>query len=196
MARGRPADAAARRPRRWSSASACRSSRSSLTFALLWYQRQVVRRTGSVAIRTDNVHYQVGPVAQRLGDRRAGARSVRRVSPAPMRCSASLIALWLLWGAWRASSEAIDQLMDREWPERERAARSSPQPTNIPSLPGFTTSARASSGTHHFVQFHVWVPADWTVQEAHDRLDRVEEAAAGALSRHRDPDPRRSRGPD
>ena len=26
-----------------------------------------------------------------------------------------------------------------------------------------------------FVQFHVWVPAEWTVQEAHDRLDRVEE---------------------
>ena len=32
-----------------------------------------------------------------------------------------------------------------------------------------------SSGTHRFVQFHVWVPADWTVSEAHERLDRVEE---------------------
>ena len=29
-----------------------------------------------------------------------------------------LIALWLLWGAWSASSHALDQLMDREWPER------------------------------------------------------------------------------
>jgi ferrous-iron efflux pump FieF len=26
------------------------------------------------------------------------------------------------------------------------------------------------------VQFHVWVPGDWTVREAHDRMDRVEEA--------------------
>jgi ferrous-iron efflux pump FieF len=26
-----------------------------------------------------------------------------------------------------------------------------------------------------FAQFHVWVPADWTVQAAHDRLDAVEE---------------------
>ena len=26
-----------------------------------------------------------------------------------------------------------------------------------------------------FVQFHVWVPADWTVRQAHDRLDPVEE---------------------
>ena len=28
------------------------------TFALLWYQRRVIARTGSVAIKTDNVHYQ------------------------------------------------------------------------------------------------------------------------------------------
>jgi ferrous-iron efflux pump FieF len=32
-----------------------------------------------------------------------------------------------------------------------------------------------TSGTHHFAQFHVWVPADWTVKEAHDRLDRAEQ---------------------
>src|SRR5438270_2115945 len=29
-----------------------------LTFGLLWYQRQVIARTGSVAIKTDNIHYQ------------------------------------------------------------------------------------------------------------------------------------------
>ena len=28
------------------------------TFALLWYQRRVIARTGSVAIKTDNVHYK------------------------------------------------------------------------------------------------------------------------------------------
>jgi len=32
------------------------------------------------------------------------------------------------------------------------------------------------SGTHRFAQFLVWVPSDWTVREAHDRLDAVEEA--------------------
>ena len=28
------------------------------TFALLWYQQKVIARTGSVAIKTDNVHYK------------------------------------------------------------------------------------------------------------------------------------------
>ena len=34
-----------------------------------------------------------------------------------------------------------------------------------------------TSGTHHFAQFHVWVPADWTVREAHDCMDAIEEDA-------------------
>jgi ferrous-iron efflux pump FieF len=32
-----------------------------------------------------------------------------------------------------------------------------------------------SSGVHDFIQFHVWVPEEWTIKEAHDRLDAVEE---------------------
>jgi ferrous-iron efflux pump FieF len=84
------------------------------------------------------------------------------------------IALWLAWGAFRASSEAIAQLMDQEWPENERqqflAATAS-----YPELHGLHDLRTRKSGTLRFVQFHVWVPAEWTVQEAHDRLDAVEE---------------------
>jgi len=32
-----------------------------------------------------------------------------------------------------------------------------------------------TSGTHNFAQFHVWVPGDWTVTMAHERMDRVED---------------------
>jgi ferrous-iron efflux pump FieF len=84
------------------------------------------------------------------------------------------IALWLLWGAWTASSNAFDQLMDREWPDelRERFLAAAKE---YPELAGLHDFRTRTSGTHHFAQFHVWVPADWTVQEAHDRLDAVEE---------------------
>jgi ferrous-iron efflux pump FieF len=85
-----------------------------------------------------------------------------------------LIALWLLWGAWSASSHALDQLMDREWPDelRERFLAAAKA---YPELAGLHDLRTRTSGTHHFAQFHVWVPADWTVQKAHDRLDAVEE---------------------
>jgi ferrous-iron efflux pump FieF len=88
---------------------------------------------------------------------------------------ASTIALWLVRSAWMSSSNALDQLMDREWPDELRdkflaAAR------EYPELAGLHDFRTRTSGTHHFAQFHVWVPADWTVRQAHDRLDRAEQA--------------------
>lgn len=145
-----------------------------LTAALITYQRHVVRRTGSLAIGTDRLHYSSdlllnGSVIVALAldqyARLTGADAVFGL----------LIALWLLWGAWSASSHALDQLMDREWPDelRERFLAAAKE---YPELSGLHDFRTRSSGTHYFAQFHVWVPADWTVREAHDRLDAAEEA--------------------
>jgi ferrous-iron efflux pump FieF len=167
-----------------------------LTFGLISYQRHVVRRTGSLAIGTDRLHYSSdlllnGSVIVALVlDQYANVTGADAVF-------GLLIALWLAWGAWRASSTALDQLMDKEWPEelRERflaAAR------EYPELAGLHDLRTRTSGTHHFAQFHVWVPADWTVREAHDRLDRVEEELqhrfpATEILIHVDPEGQRDR---
>jgi ferrous-iron efflux pump FieF len=145
-----------------------------LTIALISYQRYVVRRTGSLAIGTDRLHYAsdlmlngsviVALVLDQFA-RLAGADALFGL----------LIALWLLWGAWGASSQALDQLMDKEWPEELRT-RFLAAAKEYPELAGLHDLRTRSSGTHYFAQFHVWVPAQWTVKEAHDRLDRIEEA--------------------
>ena len=144
-----------------------------LTFALLWYQRRVIAHTGSVAIKTDNVHYKSdlllnGSVIVALLLEQAlhltGADALFGIG----------IALWRLWGAYRASQEAIAQLMDQEWPEEERQ-QFLDAAAQYDELRGLHDLRTRKSGTLRFVQFHVWVPADWTVQEAHDRLDAVEE---------------------
>src|SRR4029079_18716255 len=141
--------------------------------ALIAYQRHVVRRTGSLAIGTDRLHYSSdlllnGSVIVALGlDQCASLTGVDAVF-------GLLIALWLLWGAWSASTHALDQLMDKEWPDelRERFLAAAKE---YPESPGVLDFRTRTSGTHQFAQFHVWVPADWTVKEAHDRLDRAEE---------------------
>jgi ferrous-iron efflux pump FieF len=144
-----------------------------LTVALISYQRHVVRRTGSLAIGTDRLHYSSdlmlnGSVIVALVlDQFAGLTGSDAVF-------GLLIALWLAWGAWKASSHALDQLMDREWPD-ERREQFLAATKEYPELAGLHDLRTRSSGTHYFAQFHVWVPAEWTVQEAHDRLDRVEE---------------------
>jgi ferrous-iron efflux pump FieF len=145
-----------------------------LTVALITYQRHVVKRTGSLAIGTDRLHYSSdlllnGSVILALGlDQYAGLTGADAVF-------GLLIALWLMWGAWNASSHALEQLMDREWPDelRERFLAATKE---YPELAGLHDLRTRSSGTHYFAQFHVWVPADWTVKEAHDRLDAAEEA--------------------
>jgi ferrous-iron efflux pump FieF len=65
--------------------------------------------------------------------------------------------------------------MDREWPDELRK-RFLAATKEYPELAGLHDLRTRTSGTHNFAQFHVWVPGEWTVREAHDRLDRVEEA--------------------
>jgi ferrous-iron efflux pump FieF len=143
------------------------------TFALITYQRYVVRRTGSVAISTDRLHYasdlllNASVIAALVLDQFAGFAGADAVF-------GLLIAAWLLYGAWSSSSYALDQLMDREWPEDQRA-KFLAACAEYPELAGLHDLRTRTSGTHNFAQFHVWVPGDWTVRMAHDRLDRVEE---------------------
>jgi ferrous-iron efflux pump FieF len=143
------------------------------TFALLAYQRYVIRRTGSVAIMTDHVHYQtdvllnVSVIAALLLDQLLGWRLADPIF-------GFAIAAWLMYGAWSAASHSVDQLMDREWPLEEREAFIAAA-QEYPELAGLHDLRTRTSGAHRFVQFHVWVPGDWTVTEAHERMDAVEE---------------------
>lgn len=144
------------------------------TFALVIYQRHVVRKTGSVAIATDRLHYasdlmlNASVIVALVLDQYGGVVGADAVF-------GLLIAFWLAWGAWKSSSHALDQLMDREWPDEQRE-RFLTAAKAYPELEGLHDLRTRASGTHNFVQFHVWVPAEWTVKEAHDRIDRVEEA--------------------
>ena len=143
------------------------------TFALIAYQRYVVRRTGSVAIATDRLHYASdlmlngSVIAALVLDQYVGIVGADAVF-------GILIALWLARSAWQSSSQVLDQLMDREWPDELRQQFLAAT-KDYPELAGLHDLRTRTSGTHHFAQFHVWVPADWTVREAHDRLDRAEE---------------------
>jgi ferrous-iron efflux pump FieF len=143
------------------------------TLLLLAYQRSVIARTGSVAIKTDNMHYQsdlllnLAVICALVLDQRLGITGADSLF-------GLAIAGWLMFGAWRSSSQAINQLMDKEWPEAERQ-RFLAAASEYPELAGLHDLRTRTSGTHHFAQFHVWVPADWTVRQAHDRMDTIEE---------------------
>ncbi len=144
------------------------------TLLLLAYQRRVIARTGSVAIRTDNLHYKSdlflnsAVIAALVLDQWLDLRGADAAFGVA-------IAAWLLWNAWRAAGQSVDQLMDREWPVEKRKAFLAAC-ADYPELKGIHDVRTRSSGAHDFIQFHCWVPEKWTVKEAHDRMDQVEEA--------------------
>ncbi len=144
----------------------------SATLALLAWQRHVIRATGSLAIATDHVHYQsdlalnlavIAALALELYAGIAGADALFGL----------IIALWLGWGAWRASQRAIDNLMDREWPD-EKKARFIEVLGRHPELRGVHDLRTRTSGNQDFVQFHVWVDGAMTINQAHDVMDEIE----------------------
>lgn len=142
------------------------------TFALIAWQRHVVRRTGSVAIHTDSIHYQsdlllnLAVIAALALDQYAGLAWADPLF-------GLAIALWLAWGAWQAASAAVNQLLDREWPEDRRQAFVEVAARH-PELSQLHDLRTRSSGAHDFVQFHVGLPEDMTVRQAHDVIERVE----------------------
>jgi ferrous-iron efflux pump FieF len=145
-----------------------------VTLALTSYQRSVVRRTGSIAIGTDRVHYQSdlflnGSVIVALVLESyfglGGADALFGIA----------IAFWLLFGAWRASVAAIDQLMDKEWPEEKRG-RFVEIAARHPELKGLHDLRTRTSGNCDFVQFHIWMDPKMSVAEAHDVVEALEHA--------------------
>ena len=143
-----------------------------LTFGLILFQRSVIRRTGSVAIHTDSVHYSsdlllnLSVIAALALDQFAGFRGADPVF-------GILIALWLFYGAWRASAHAVDQLMDKEWAEERRQAFIAVAARH-PAGKGIHDLRTRTSGANEFAQFHIWLDPAMSVVEAHDVVDEIE----------------------
>ncbi|MBA3054568.1 MAG: cation diffusion facilitator family transporter [Sphingomonadales bacterium] len=142
------------------------------TLLLLVWQRHVIARTRSLAISTDHIHYQsdlllnLAVIAALALDQYggfAGADPLFGIA----------IAAWLAWGAWGASQTAIEQLMDREWPQ-DKKDRFLEVLGRHPELRGLHDLRTRTSGNRDFVQFHVWVDGAMSVADAHDVMDDIE----------------------
>lgn len=143
------------------------------TFALVAYQRHVIRKTQSLAISTDHFHYlsdlvlNLAVIVALVLDHWARIPGVDEIF-------GLAIAVWLGRGAWEASQQAIEQLMDSEWPleKRERFLAAIP---HHPALKGIHDFRTRTSGRRDFAQFHIWVDGRMSVAAAHKVMDMIED---------------------
>lgn len=142
------------------------------TFALVAYQRRVVRQTGSVAIGADSLHY-AGDMLMNggviLSLVLSGQMGVDYADPA----FAILVGLWMLRSVFAISRQSLDHLMDRELPAeaRERIKRLA---MAHPAAGAVHDLRTRSAGTSTFIQFHLELDGEMSLNQAHSIADSIE----------------------
>ena len=149
-----------------------------LTIILVLFQRHVVRKTGSLAIRADRLHY-MGDVLVNGGVILALVLTQLLGSPFIDPVFGAAIAAYILYTAWSIARSSLDMLMDRELPIRS-ARRSAPSPWRIRRIKALHELRTRASGPSMFIQFHLEMDGGMSLYEAHQVADQVEEEILAA----------------
>lgn len=95
---------------------------------------------------------------------------------------ALLVAANIVWTAWDLLARSFNGLMDHALPDPEqRAVRAAIEALLKPGL-HFHALRTRQAGARKFVDFHLLVPGQWSVKEAHEYTETIEEAVRQALS--------------
>ncbi len=150
-----------------------------LTIALVLFQRHVVKRTNSIAIAADSVHYRADILAN-AGIIAALVLAGRYGWIYADAIVAILVAVYILFGAWGIIRGALDQLMDRELPEEQRARIREIALAHGDVVDVHDMRTRAS-GTQNFIQLHLELDGGLTLLKSHAIADAVEAAICQAF---------------
>jgi ferrous-iron efflux pump FieF len=142
------------------------------TLALVAFQRYVVRKTGSLAISADSLHYVSDVLAN-------GSVILALVLSTTLGWFAADplfgagIVVYILYSAWTIARRALQVLMDRELPDgdRERIRRIALTHPEVRDMHDLRTR---SSGPQRFIQLHLEMDGALTLTHAHEIADQVE----------------------
>ena len=142
------------------------------TIALVIYQRYVIKKSHSIAIRADSLHY-VGDILVNLAIIAAFVLSLFLDWYIADPLFALGVAAYVLYNAWEIVKGSLDQLMDRELPDadRDRIARIA---TTHPDVCNIHELRTRSSGLTTFIQMHIEMDPEITLVRAHEISDEVE----------------------
>jgi ferrous-iron efflux pump FieF len=162
-----------------------------VTIALVLFQRHVVRRTGSIAITADELHYRsdlilnASVIAALI---LSGTFGLRVLDP----LFGAAIGIWIIYSAARLARLSLVQLMDHELPddERERIRAIAQSHPEVAAAHDLRTRV---AGPTAFIQIHIEMDGDMSLIRAHEISDEVEERLRAAYPNaeimiHQDPE--------
>ena len=144
-----------------------------LTLGLVAFQHYVVKRTGSIAIGADAVHYRAD-VLMALAVLAAIFLNSRLGWYAADPLLGLVIVVMILVSVRTIALKAIDILLDRELPDEVRDAIHDIAAAH-PAVRGVHDIRTRSAGTAEFMQFHLELDGELTLMEAHGICDEVEQ---------------------
>jgi ferrous-iron efflux pump FieF len=143
-----------------------------LTGLLVLFQRQVIKKTRSIAISADSLHY-AGDLAVNIAVVAALVLSTQFGWYLADPLFALAIGAFILFTAWQIARSAFDMLMDREMPDEARE-RIKQIVRAHPQIRGLHDLRTRTAGRDSFIQFHLEMDGDMSLTEAHRVADQVE----------------------
>ena len=165
---------------------------------LVLYQRLVVARTGSLAVKSDQTHY-FGDLVTNIGVVAAILLSTRFGWVLADPIIAILVAVVLVASAWHVFRHSLDQLMDRELPDEDRA-RIKRVVRRHPEVKALHDLKTRKAGLFTFIQVHIELDPEMRLSRAHRISDAVEKDLCDAFPGaeviiHQDPEGLEQPGP-
>jgi ferrous-iron efflux pump FieF len=143
-----------------------------VTIGLVAYQRHVVRRTGSIAITADELHYRSDLV---LNSSVIAALVLSSFLDFPLLdpLFGAAIGIWIVYSAVRLARLSLFQLMDHELPddERERIRGIAQSHRDVVAAHDLRTRV---AGPTSFIQIHIEMDGAMSLSRAHEISDEVE----------------------
>lgn len=142
-----------------------------MTLGLIAFQRYVIHKTQSTAIKADSLHYLTDVMANILVIVSLWLSHIQWLDP----LLALGIALWILRSAITIAKEASNQLLDRELPEEMRQ-QIQQIILGIPNVKGFNDLRTYQSGPNFFVQLDLELDDYLSLKESHRIAEQVTKA--------------------
>ncbi|MCW8996541.1 MAG: cation diffusion facilitator family transporter, partial [Psychromonas sp.] len=143
-----------------------------VTLALVSFQSYIVKKTGSMAIKADSLHYRTdialnGAVLCALILAGLGWHWADGVF-------AIAVSLYILHGAWEIGAQSIDALMDKQLPksEEEQIVKMA---YAVDGVLGVHDLRTRQSGNTKFIQLHLELDDDLSLYDAHHKADKLVE---------------------
>jgi ferrous-iron efflux pump FieF len=162
-----------------------------VTIGLVLYQRQVVRRTGSIAITADELHYR-SDVVLNLSVIAALVLGSALDTPILDPLFGAAIGIWIVYSAVRLARLSLIQLMDRELPDEEREKIRAIAQSHPDVVAAHDLRTRVAGPTS-FIQIHIEMNGTLSLIRAHEISDEVEAELRAAYPNaeviiHQDPE--------